>query len=357
MDNSDSAFQFIIESPQNSTGHKKRPRLVTSCDNCRLKKIKCLQPAPEAKCDACRAAKIQCRFKDRERYFAERSRAIAGPNAGGDSGTGYNNAPALDAFSVAPPPTSSSRTPLRQHPPSTTTFQNDPPQEDSQYHRHHPSWDSSNNSNSNSTSYPPSSYPPPAAPPQQPPPSSTPPVPLFEPRSQYPYATLMPHFIQVFFERMGSEFPFLSHESILRDHWEHRLSPMMACSIAAMAARYTTIPDITSRGTIPVVDAYAENAKRIFNSIAHTPSVDTLLALIVLCWSEFKSIRSTSNYDPARQADFRTYCQLAYRMAIDVGWTDQAIASLNLDDAEKTKRRTTWAQVGQLQMTANAPFR
>jgi len=29
----DDAFQFIIESPQNSQGHKKRPRLVTSCDN------------------------------------------------------------------------------------------------------------------------------------------------------------------------------------------------------------------------------------------------------------------------------------------------------------------------------------
>ena len=25
--------QFIIESPQNNQGHKKRPRLVTSCDN------------------------------------------------------------------------------------------------------------------------------------------------------------------------------------------------------------------------------------------------------------------------------------------------------------------------------------
>lgn len=48
----------------------------------RLKKIKCLQPHPDSKCDACKAAKIPCKFKDRERYFAERSRAIAGPNVG-----------------------------------------------------------------------------------------------------------------------------------------------------------------------------------------------------------------------------------------------------------------------------------
>ena len=55
----------------------------------RLKKIKCLQPSPETKCEACRTAKIPCRFKDRERYFAERSRAIAG-----NSNTTYAGEPA-----------------------------------------------------------------------------------------------------------------------------------------------------------------------------------------------------------------------------------------------------------------------
>ena len=55
----------------------------------RLKKIKCLQPSPETKCEACRTAKIACRFKDRERYFAERSRAIAG-----NSNTSYAGEPA-----------------------------------------------------------------------------------------------------------------------------------------------------------------------------------------------------------------------------------------------------------------------
>lgn len=52
----------------------------------RLKKIKCLQPSPEARCEACKAAKIQCRFRDRERYFAERSRAITNPGVGSGYG-------------------------------------------------------------------------------------------------------------------------------------------------------------------------------------------------------------------------------------------------------------------------------
>ncbi|KAF8893921.1 hypothetical protein BD779DRAFT_1669437 [Infundibulicybe gibba] len=110
----DDSFQFIIESPQHSQGHKKRPRLVTSCDNCRLKKIKCLQPSPETKCEACKAAKIPCRFRDRERYFAERSRAIAGPGAGsayGDDHSRSDGNPALDAFSIA----SSSSSPSATH--------------------------------------------------------------------------------------------------------------------------------------------------------------------------------------------------------------------------------------------------
>lgn len=92
-------LQIIIESPQDTQSHKKRPRLVTSCDNwsvsstmclipvvltptsSRLKKIKCLQPSPETQCEACTIAKIPCRFRDRERYFAERSRAITDLNA------------------------------------------------------------------------------------------------------------------------------------------------------------------------------------------------------------------------------------------------------------------------------------
>ncbi|KAF7365348.1 TKL/TKL-ccin protein kinase [Mycena venus] len=81
----DDSFQFIKPRPH-VQGYKERPRLVTSCDNCRLKKIKCLQPTPETKCEACKAARLPCRFRDRERYFAERSRAIAGPNVGSPYG-------------------------------------------------------------------------------------------------------------------------------------------------------------------------------------------------------------------------------------------------------------------------------
>lgn len=50
----------------------------------RLKKVKCIQHTPNDKCEACTNAQIACRFRDRERYFAERSRIMAG--SGSDSG-------------------------------------------------------------------------------------------------------------------------------------------------------------------------------------------------------------------------------------------------------------------------------
>ncbi len=86
-------IKFVHESPQLVQGQKKRPRLVTSCDNwyifiseglssvtrsprfsSRLKKVRCIQPSNSAKCESCEAAQVPCRYRDRERYFAERSR-------------------------------------------------------------------------------------------------------------------------------------------------------------------------------------------------------------------------------------------------------------------------------------------
>lgn len=72
-----------VWSPPVITGMRHKSTIVVcSLQSSRLKKIKCLLPSPESKCEACKSAKIQCRFRDRERYFAERSRAIAGPNSG-----------------------------------------------------------------------------------------------------------------------------------------------------------------------------------------------------------------------------------------------------------------------------------
>ncbi|KAJ3492166.1 hypothetical protein NLJ89_g11272 [Agrocybe chaxingu] len=272
------SFQFIIESPQHSQGHKKRPRLVTSCDNCRLKKIKCLQPSPEAKCEACKAAKIQCRFRDRERYFAERSRAIAGPNSGVYATELRSEPnPALDAFSVASGSSS-------------------------------PSMSSHSDPRSNSHS-----------------PKAS---------GMRPNPTYMAHFIQTFFERYAQDFAFLSYQDCLADFWDNRLSATLANCIAAMAVKHSNHPDLNMplRDLHNVAENYIDVAKALIASVTHIPSLETLQAIMLLC--------------------FRTYYGMASKMSSDLGLQDATYDPPT--EYERSRRRATWAGMLQLHMTANS---
>ncbi|KAF4599741.1 hypothetical protein EYR40_006840 [Pleurotus pulmonarius] len=368
------SFQFIIESPQHNQGHKKRPRLVTSCDNCRLKKIKCLQPSPESKCEACKTAKIPCKFKDRERYFAERSRAIAGsnvPSSYGDERRSSSN-PALDAFSVA----SSSSSPASSHsgPRSTShspkasgvvcpdgsdynsrypSYPPDPRRATSPTSRHTPSSSiSSYHSNTRGDSMGYNFIP--AGPAQllqsthqaRSPSYSSRALHLYDSdQSQRPHPDLMPHFIQLFFEQLGSEFPFLNYQEILAEFWEGTLPPLLANCIAALSARYSNLPDLAVRGLHNVSESYSETAKSILTAVAHLPNMDTLHALMLVSWLEYKNNRISS---------FKVYCQMAMSMAIDLGLSDQHTIQMNPSEVERNRRRSTWANIVQLHLTASS---
>ncbi|KAF8070359.1 hypothetical protein FPV67DRAFT_1755501 [Lyophyllum atratum] len=357
----DDSFQFIIESPQHNQGHKKRPRLVTSCDNCRLKKIKCLQPSPETKCEACKASKIPCRFRDRERYFAERSRAIAGPNVGtyvDDQRTETN--PAMDAFSVAsgsssPALSSHSNPRSNSHSPKASgmvsaaegdangryqSYPPDPRRPADPSHRHAGSPSvSSFQSSRNDPGYAyntPSTHP--RAPLYQ---HNSRHLHLFDPdQPQCPHPMLMQHFVPIFFERCAGDFPFLAYEQVIAEVWERRLPPMLSNSIAAIASRYAeNIQELVVRGLHNVSETYLDNAKTIGASISHIGNMDTLHALILLAWSEYKNNRGSS---------FRTYCSMAVRMAMDLGLSDQNAVQMHLSEKERNRRRTTWAVAYQL---------
>ncbi|KAI9458592.1 hypothetical protein BJY52DRAFT_412960 [Lactarius psammicola] len=75
-------LHFVLDAPQLSQTYKKRPRLVASCDSCRLKKMKCVQVKSQPRCQACEAGNTHCQFRNRERYFAEQSRIVIGATAG-----------------------------------------------------------------------------------------------------------------------------------------------------------------------------------------------------------------------------------------------------------------------------------
>ncbi|CAA7259182.1 unnamed protein product [Cyclocybe aegerita] len=366
------SFQFIIESPQHSQGHKKRPRLVTSCDNCRLKKIKCLQPSPEAKCEACKAAKIQCRFRDRERYFAERSRAIAGPNSGVYATELRSEPnPALDAFSVAsgsssPSMSSHSDPRSNSHSPKASGMVSPeiehptryPPYSMDSRHVMGPSHTSSSSissfdsiRSSSGMPYNYSGHPSQALHyPSNSRPNSYPTdhrgLHLFDPENhQRPNPTYMAHFIQTFFERYAQDFAFLSYQDCLADFWDNRLSATLANCIAAMAVKHSNHPDLNMplRDLHNVAENYIDVAKALIASVTHIPSLETLQAIMLLCWFE---------HNHHRLPGFRTYYGMASKMSSDLGLQDATYDPPA--EYERSRRRATWAGMLQLHMTANS---
>lgn len=75
-------------------------------------------------------------------------------------------------------------------------------------------------------------------------------VQLFEPDREVPPNSLMQHYIQVFIENLGHEYPFLTYDQLIHDAWEGRMPAPLANVIAAMASRsvslFTNKPSVDS---------------------------------------------------------------------------------------------------------------
>lgn len=351
----DEPFQFIIESPQNNTGHKKRPRLVTSCDNCRLKKIKCLQHTPETRCEACKVAKIQCRFRDRERYFAERSRAIAGPNVASSyaedrspsssSTTSHSNsrstshspkasglvaAEGVDLSGrYAPYPTDPRRIATVVHKSSNSLSYQQPRNGNMGYNFVDPVSQPISHSHSRQPSQPPNTR-----------------IDLFDPKNiHYPHPEFMHQFFQAFLQHLRGEYNFVNiHEVMDQYYTQHNLSASLANCIAAIAARFCNTPELALRGLHNISETYTSNAKNLLNA-THIPSFDNLHALMLLAWIEYKMNRIP---------EFRRYCQMTMTMAMELGLNDQYIQMQPLGTPERTRLQDTWDNILQLHLRSSS---
>ncbi|KAF9020466.1 hypothetical protein BDZ89DRAFT_1072216 [Hymenopellis radicata] len=324
----DDSLQFIIESPQNAQGHKKRPRLVTSCDNCRLKKIKCLQPTPESKCEACRTAKIACRFRDRERYFAERSRAIAGPTS---YDANERSDSSLDNFAGSHGSSMRASGAVRPDEDVRPRYPSYP----SDSRSHHSPSSSYSSSRHNSMSY---NYMPPHGSPlyssrSQSPPQHTGPLSLFDAEQQHPHPNLMQNFITVLFDQMAAEFSFFTYHEVMNNFLERRITPILSNSIAAFAAQYSTLPELSVRGLHNVANAYADHAKQLLLHLMGHPALDTLHALVLLSWYEINNNRMSA---------FRSYYQMLMNMAVDLGLNSNTAMAITMEDQ---KKKATWNAV------------
>jgi hypothetical protein len=87
-------------------------------------------------------------------------------------------------------------------------------------------------------------------------------VPLFDSRhGTMPHPTMLVHLVQVFFECFSRNFPFLQYEDISRRVFNGTLTPLLANSIASLAARYSQSSDVLGRGASAVSNAYGDAAK------------------------------------------------------------------------------------------------
>jgi len=61
---------------------------------------------------------------------------------------------------------------------------------------------------------------------------------IFDPEySQFPNPQFMSQFIQLFFQHLGSEYPFIKYEDVAGDFMERRMSVALSNSIAALAVQ------------------------------------------------------------------------------------------------------------------------
>ncbi|KAG6821021.1 hypothetical protein H0H93_007911 [Arthromyces matolae] len=270
------SFQFIIESPQHNTGHKKRPRLVTSCSS---------SPA------------LSSHSNNRSNSHSPKASGMVSPE--GDPNNRYPS---------YPPDPRRPADPSHRHGGPSSAFQS----------RNDPGYYHSPTSHSRPPLYP----------------SNSRHVHLFDPEQpQSPHPMLMQTFVQIFFEHVGPEFPFLIYDQINQEVWDRRLPLMVSNVIAAIASRYAdNIPELTVRGLHNVSETYLDNAKTIGNQIVHTPSMDTLHALILLTWWELRMNRISS---------FRSYAASMMRMGMDLGLTDQD-SLMMLHEKERARRRHAW---------------
>ncbi|VDB95366.1 unnamed protein product [Peniophora sp. CBMAI 1063] len=396
MDN----LRFVLESPQVAQTQKKRPRLVTSCDNCRLKKIKCVPTTVQGKCEACEAGGVSCEFRDRERYFAERSRSVtaaAAASSGSTSSLSTQRRGSRSPANVSQRSTYGRRSPRSVADasapsvwyPSTSDHQQGAFASSTSYPSIAPSssppsgdWFLGDEGISGSSSgyfgqsaYPGTSYPATGSPsglsdtystysssPLNPPMSGAGLAMLFDPRRpQHPDPALMPHFLDVFRTYYGPTFPFLSHEEMINRVRQGASYGLLECAVAALAARYSNSSTVLACGVSAAIEAYASKARAQLQESSLLPSVYVLHATILLAWVEYKAgnMAGLQEYTTASLAvssalqQSLTSVQMANRTAQSHGLGRDSFFP-GASEQERIMYRDTWSSIMTLQQLSGS---
>ncbi|KAJ3532712.1 hypothetical protein NM688_g7384 [Phlebia brevispora] len=179
----------------------------------------------------------------------------------------------------------------------------------------------------------------------------------------HPNANLMVAYIQAFCDNLNVHFPFIAYDETLKQFFCKSLTPLMANCIAALAVRYSELPEVLHRGVMYVTDQYIDKAKTLLMAEEHIPTtLDTLHSLILLAWAEYKRNRLT-HFCRFGEASYLTLCanlfadslcQMAGKMALDLHLNDEMVILLAETEYERNNLRHTWQCAAALDATVRA---
>ncbi|KAL5511804.1 hypothetical protein ACEPAH_5022 [Sanghuangporus vaninii] len=266
-----SDIQFVFEKPQKPVQTvRKRTRLITSCDACRIRKVKCrLTGRGDDKCESCEASGSVCVFEERNRIRSQRGIAT------------FTVAPTRHSHKINPKASLSGQSCESILPSevfegaSTSSLSSSSPSTSRKKSSHRarllelPSEGQSSTINDLHDE-----------------------TMLFDPcRKAYPHAKLLPSFIELFFLYAGCVFPFFDPVETARCAREGNLSPLIANCLAAYSARFSDEIRHEPGQRHLSGEPYLNVVKSLLFEGASS-KLEQLHAMILIAWTENGSGRS-----------------------------------------------------------------
>ncbi|KAI9890586.1 MAG: hypothetical protein M1814_003784 [Vezdaea aestivalis] len=165
---------------------------------------------------------------------------------------------------------------------------------------------------------------------------------FYNPASDSPNPSIIDRLTKTFFDRLGSNFPFLHREKFLKDVAEKRAESMLVDSVCAIAARFSDLSlfsnpfaeaplnptEQTPRSEYG--DRFAGRVKAaVMEALTH-PTITTIQACLLLAYDEFGSDHDSGLW---------MYLGISIRMAQDIGL--QKFAGLGRKSCHKSSPNPT----------------
>lgn len=149
-------------------------------------------------------------------------------------------------------------------------------------------------------------------------------IPFYDSDDTLPVSNLVTHLCELFFERLGCNFPFLQRDRFLRDLNEKKVNIMLVNAVCALSARFSPHPLLCPPQALPIDGRQSQQdvkmstrgqpfARRAMGALVDSLSCPTLSvaqACLLLAYEEFGSNRDSGLW---------MYLGISIRMAQDLG--------------------------------------